>query len=88
MQNGKRSISLREVLANKYHGTGTDLTDSIKAYIAKMLPATAEAPELEGCVAVDAGLAALLQELMDKYTFEGVDHSWTKLCYYYKSIAP
>ena len=35
-----------------------------------------------GCVAVDAELAEILQKLMDKYTFEGVENSWLKLCYY------
>jgi lipid A disaccharide synthetase len=35
-----------------------------------------------GCVAVDAELANILQQLMDKYTFEGVENSWLKLCYY------
>ena len=35
-----------------------------------------------GCVAVDAELAEILQQLMDKYTFEGVENSWLKLCYY------
>ena len=35
-----------------------------------------------GCVAVDAELAKILQKLMDKYTFEGVENSWLKLCYY------
>lgn len=35
-----------------------------------------------GCVAVDARLAEILQMLMDKYTFEGVENSWLKLCYY------
>ena len=25
----------------------------------------------------------ILQKLMDKYTFAGVDQSWLKLCYYY-----
>ena len=43
-------------------------------------------PELEGCVAVDAGLAELLQALMDKYSLSGVKNSWTKLCYYYKTL--
>ena len=52
-----------------------------------MLPATDDAPELEGCVAVDAELAALLQMVMDKYSFRGVKNSWTKLCYYYKNLA-
>lgn len=35
-----------------------------------------------GCVAVDENLARILQLLMDKYTFEGVENSWLKLCYF------
>ena len=35
-----------------------------------------------GCVVVTEELAEVLQLLMDKYTFEGVENSWTKLCYY------
>jgi len=31
-------------------------------------------------------LAEILQMLMDKYTFEDVDNSWLKLCYYYDDI--
>ena len=37
---------------------------------------------------VDARLAELLQMLMDKYTFAGVENSWTKLCYYYDELGP
>ena len=77
---------LEEVLAGIYHGEGEDLTDDIQAFIAQKIPYSADAPELEGCVAVDAELAKLLQALMDKYTFEGVTNSWTKLCYYYKTF--
>ena len=77
---------LDEVLAGKYHGSGEDLTDEISAYLEKMLPKTDDAPELEGCVPVDAELASLLQQLMDKYSFKGVTNSWTKLCYYYKHL--
>ncbi len=77
---------LEEVLAGKYHGGGEDLTDEISAYLEKMLPKTDEAPELEGCVPVDAELASLLQQLMDKYSFKGVTNSWTKLCYYYRHL--
>ena len=36
-----------------------------------------------GCVVVTKELAEILQKLMDKYTFENVDNSWIKLCYYY-----
>ncbi len=77
---------LDEVLNGTYHGPGEDLTDRIQAYVSKMI--TNSAPELEGCVLVDAELAELLQALMDKYTFEGVKNSWTKLCYYYKDLGP
>ena len=34
----------------------------------------------------DAKLAELLLMLMDKFTFEGVENSWTKVCYYYNNI--
>ena len=33
-------------------------------------------------------LAELLQMLMEKYTFENVDQSWLKLCYYYDYLGP
>ncbi len=75
-----------EVLAGKMHGTGQDMTDAIKAYLSKKAPASEDHPELEGCVAVDEALGEILQSLMDKYTFSGVEHSWTKLAYYYQHI--
>lgn len=77
-----------EVLAGKYHGESYDLTDKIQAYVDKMITADThpDNPELHGCVVMDKELAEILQALMDKFTFEGVDHSWTKLCYYYKHI--
>ena len=31
---------------------------------------------------------AFLQQLMEKYTFENVDQSWLKLCYYYDYLGP
>lgn len=37
-----------------------------------------------GCVIVTEEVAELLQKLMDKYTFEGIENSWTKLCYYHQ----
>jgi hypothetical protein len=67
-----------------YHGNGEDYTEAISAYLEKMIVAGDGVPEeLVGCVAVDAELASLLQMLMDKFTFEGVENSWLKLCYYY-----
>lgn len=77
---------LEEVLAGKYHGDGEDYTKEISAYLSKMIAYTEAAPELEGCVAVDAELASLLQMIMDKYSFKNVRNSWTKLCYYYKTL--
>lgn len=79
---------LEEVLAGKYHGGGDDLTDEISEYISKMIAYSSANPELEGCVPVDAELAKILQAFMDKFSFSGVKDSWTKLCYYYKNIAP
>lgn len=77
---------LADCLEGKWHGTGEDLTDEISVYLEKIIAKTQEAPELEGCVAVDQELAVLLQKLMDKFTFNGVDYSWGKLCYYYRNV--
>lgn len=77
---------LEEVLAGKYHGTGPDLTNEIKGYLSKMYNGSEK--ERVGCVPVDARLAEILQMLMGKYTFENVDHSWIKLCYYYDYLGP
>ena len=77
---------LDEVLAGVYHGSGDDMTDIAKKYAGMTLPTSEDAPELEGCVAVNAELADLLQKLMDKYTFAGVEDSWIKLCFYYQHL--
>ena len=45
-----------------------------------------EGDERIGCVIVDKELSELLQVIMDKYTFEGVETSWRKMCYYYKQL--
>ena len=47
---------------------------------------TDETSELYGCVKVDEQFAMVLGMLMDKYTFEGIEGSWLKLCYYFKHI--
>lgn len=64
-----------------YHGEGKDMTEVARKYLNKMITGGKE--ELEGCVAVNEELAEILQMLMDKFTFEGVENSWLKLCYYY-----
>ena len=81
-----REYQLEEVFAGIYHGRGEDHTDEIRGYLKKMITTGPE--ELRGCVPVDERLAELLQLLMDKYTFAGVDHSWTKVCYYYEHLGP
>ena len=63
----------------------------MRGYVAKIIKAGDTLPDgtviLEGdarigTVLLDARLAELLQLLMDKYTFPGVENSWRKLCYY------
>ena len=71
---------LEDVYEGRYHGDGEDLTDDIQAYVSKIQNSPSERA---GCVPVDKRLAEILQLLMDKYTFEGVDYSWLKVCYYY-----
>ena len=78
---------LDDVLAGKYHGDGPDLTEEIKKYVSKMLDDPSK-PEAKGCVPVDKRLAEILQMLMEKYTFENVDDSWLKVCFYYDHLGP
>ena len=60
-------------------------TEVVKKYVELMLDEEGY-PERQGCVLVTEELAEVLQMLMDKFTFEGVEHSWTKLCYYYEYL--
>ena len=80
-----------EVLEGKYHGSGEDYTAEISKYLDKVIKVgynaqlgeiIAEGDSRIGCVVVDETLANILQTLMDTYTFEGVENSWAKLCYY------
>ncbi|MBR7116418.1 MAG: redoxin domain-containing protein [Clostridia bacterium] len=83
---------LADVKNGKYSGRGTDETATAQKYADMIIddktvingePAPSD---LYGCVKVNKELATLLQKLMDKYTFEGVENSWVKLCYYYESL--
>lgn len=76
-----QNYQLEEILDGKYHGQGEDLTPQIEAFLDDIITSGPE--ERRGCVVVTEELALLLQMLVDKYSFSGVDHSWTKLCYYY-----
>ena len=80
-----------DILIGKFHN---DFTEEMRAiYDANIvydengeLDYEKDNPERQGCVAVDARLAELLQLIMDKYSFENVENSWTKLCYYYEYL--
>ncbi len=78
----QKSSLIDDVFEGIYHGTGSDETEAIRAYLSKL----GTSGNTEGCVAVDEELARILQLLMDKLTFEGVEQSWLKLCYYYKHL--
>ena len=69
-----------DIFAGRYHGDGPDLTAEIRTYVSKIDKSNTER---KGCVVVDKRLAEILQLLMDKYTFEDVENSWIKVCYYY-----
>ncbi len=75
-----------EVLNGIYHGKGEDLTAEISTYLDDIITTGPE--ELQGCVVVTERLAEILQLIMDKYTFEDVEQSWLKLCYYYDYLGP
>lgn len=76
---------LEDVYEGIYHGTGVDLTEEIRTYLDDMITAP---EEQAGCVVVTQRLAEILQLIMDKYTFDNVDDSWIKMCYYYQTLGP
>ncbi len=84
---------LEDVYAGIYHGSGKDYTAIAEKYIAKKITVgynadlnetIKEGDERIGCVIVTEELSELLQILMDKFTFPGVETSWRKLCYYHQ----
>ncbi len=77
-------IKLDECLQGITHGRGENKTEAIKAYAAKVIT-DESTPELVGCVAVDAELMELLQDLVGKYSFD-VENAWVKMCYYYRNV--
>ena len=77
---------VEDVFAGRYHGKGQDYTDAIKKYVNQVDKSSNK--ERNGCVVATKELTDILQLLMDKYTFENVDNSWTKLCYYYDYLGP
>ena len=77
---------LDDVFNGIYHGKGEDLTEEISSYLDDIITTGSE--EAIGCVVVTEDLAEILQKLMDKYTFEDVEQSWLKMCYYYDYLGP
>lgn len=77
---------IEDVFAGRYHGKGQNYTEEMKGYLKDIIKSGSQ--ERQGCVVVTQRLAELLQMLMDKYTFENVDNSWIKLCYYYDYLGP
>lgn len=74
-----------EVFRGEYHGRGENYTEEITAFLDQIIT---EHGDTEGCVKVNTELAEILQALMDKYTFSGVENSWLKLCYYFDYLGP
>ncbi len=81
-------VKVEDVFNGIYHGIG-DKTEIVRTYVeTKMFSSeNGDARELDGCIAVDAELAEILQTLMDTYSLQ-VENSWTKLCYYYEYLGP
>ena len=76
---------IEDIFAGRYHGAGVDCTEEMREYAKKIIKTK---DEREGCVEVDERLAEILGMLMDKYTFDDVDNSWLKVCYYYDYLGP
>lgn len=76
---------LEDVYEGIYHGTGEDLTEEMRTYYSQVITTPGEK---RGCVVVTERLAEILQMLMEKYTFQNVEDSWIKLCYYYEYLGP
>ena len=82
----RRIDLIEEVRDGIYHGVG-DYTDKISEYLDDIITES-DNEELLGCVEMTEELAEILQLYMDYHTFEGVEHGWTKLCFYYKHYGP
>ncbi len=81
-------FDVEDVAEGDYNGDGEDMTAVAKKYAAMAYGPSSAHPELEGCVPVNEELGEILQQLMDKFTFKNVEHSWGKLCFYYDYIGP
>ena len=77
------NMSLADAITyNGFVLNGEDLSLKARQYYAKA--ETDKTKETYGCTPVDDGLKTLLEKFMNVYGFEGVEHQWLKLCYYYQ----
>ncbi len=69
---------------------GEDYTEIMRGYLNgdTIILNSTEHPELNGCVPVTEELANILQQLVDIYSFSGVENAWTKLCCFYQQLGP
>lgn len=81
----QRRDLIDDVMNGVYHGIG-DRTAEVLEYSERLI-SNNERDELNGCIEVDEELAEILQVFMDTYSLEA-DHSWTKLCFFYKHYGP
>ncbi len=81
----QRRDLIDDVMNGIYHGIG-DRTAEMQEY-AEQLITNSDNEELNGCIAVTEELAELLQVFMDTYSLEA-EHSWTKLCFFYRHYGP
>ena len=85
------AYKIEDIKNHRFHGKAgaSDKTDRILWYVENRLindNTVGEESYAYGCVRVDAELAAILGQLMNYYTFENVENSWVKLCYYWETF--
>ncbi|MBQ9785151.1 MAG: TlpA family protein disulfide reductase [Clostridia bacterium] len=67
---------------------GVDYTAIMLAYLNgdDIILGNEDAPEMNGCIVVNMEIATILQHLVDKYSFRGVENAWSKLCCFYEQF--
>ncbi len=88
-----------DVVNGIYHGSindyakgqttaSVDYTAIMEAYINS--DAVIDDPDspMYGCMIVNAEIAEILQHLVDKFSFSGVENAWSKLCCYWQQYGP
>ena len=63
-----------------------DFTDKMPRYLEDIEKDPTSSPARKGCIAVTRELAEILDTLIARDVFEGVENGWLKFCYYYKTL--